>query len=139
MTDECFNKGLLRRMEKDTARAIGSTGIARSFIKKAKANMKIGLHDVAFLMAYISMFQSVRAFLFSRGISERSHYCAIKYAIENIKDETIQTVLEALDSYRISRHRIQYDGKDIGKEDSEEAINDARRLADFIENYIKSS
>ena len=134
MIKDCFDKGLLRKTKKDAEASKGSVKIARSFIEKAEANIKIGLHDVAFLMAYNSMFHSVKAFLFLQGISERSHYCAIKYAVENISDEKIQPVLEALDSYRVSRHRIQYDGEGMEKENAKEAVNDAKRLADFIGN-----
>lgn len=137
MINECFEKGLLKRTRKDHDRALGSLKIARSFIEKAEANIKINFPDVASLMAYDSMLQSVRAFLFDNGISERSHYCAIKYVSENVKESEIQSILKILNSYRILRHKIQYEGEMIEKKNSEEMIKDAKKLVDFMENKLK--
>ena len=36
----------------------------------------------------------------------------------------------------MSRHRIQYDGEGMEKENAKESVNDAKRLADFIEKKI---
>lgn len=76
-TEELMGKGLIR---KETVRAeeiSGSLDLSERFLGRAKGNMNLSFWDVAFLLAYNSMFHSARALLFKSGYKERSHYAIV--------------------------------------------------------------
>ena len=102
-------------------------------MERAKGNFKNGYFDVAFLLAYISMFHTARALPFSRGYKERSHYCLILLLKKEFgENEEILTYLKLVDSYRVSRHSIQYAGGTCSKIDAEEAIDDAEKFLEIV-------
>src|SRR3989338_1521599 len=122
--DECFRKGMLKRVKPDNNEAENSLDNARPFLERASGNMKQKYFDVAFLMAYNSMFQSCKALLFIKGVKERSHYCMIEF----VRNEKITSLAKALDSYRLARHAIQYEGESCDEDDAKSIIQDAKDL-----------
>jgi len=61
--------------------------------------------DVAFILAYNSMFHSARALLFSLNVKERSHFAMLEYLKEKFRHNSeIYNFLIVLDSYRITKH-----------------------------------
>ena len=109
---ECFDRGLLRKTNIEEDKVENSLKLAEHFLERAKGNLSKEYYDVAFLMVYNSMFHIARALLFSKGYKERSHYCLIAFLKEEFKDnEELLEHLKLLDSYRISRHAIQYSGE----------------------------
>lgn len=127
--DECFRKGMLKRAKPDRDEINNSLNNSKHFIDRASGNMKQKYFDVAFLMAYNSMFQSCRALIFSSGVKERSHYCMVEFAKKEFADdEKIIGLLRALDSYRLARHAIQYDGEICDENDAKSIIDDAKNL-----------
>jgi len=134
-----FKEGLLRKGEVDKNELKGSLELAERFLERAKGNIKMRYFDVAFILAYNSMFHSTRALLFSSGVKERSHLAMIEYVKEKFKDnEKISQFLTILDSYRMSRHAIQYRGEFCSELDAEEAIKDAEEFLEAVKNYFKS-
>lgn len=111
--------------------------MAEHFLQRAKGNLKEEYFDVAFLMAYNSMFHSARALLFSKGFKERSHYCLVEFLKSKFKDEKITYFADILDSYRISRHAIQYSGELCSEVDAKEAIKDAKNFIKIIKEKQK--
>ena len=124
--DGLVKKGLLIRSGSNAQETEGSMAIAERFLEKARGNMKMEYHDVAFSLAYQAMFHAARALLFRHNLKERSHAALIS-ALKELyrKEPQITSALEAMDGYRITRHGIQYGGFGCGKEDAEEAIKDA--------------
>jgi len=134
-----IEKGLIKKIRVYPEKIEGSIKLAERFLKKAEGNFKIGYWDIAFVLAYSSMFHTGRALLFKKGFAERSHYamiCALKLLYkENIE---IKKFLEILNSYRIARHGIQYSGELCSKDDAEEVLRDAKEFLNLIKKlYFK--
>lgn len=137
MKIDYFKEGLLRKGKIDKKAEKGSIELAKRFLERARGNLKIKYFDVAFSLAYNSMFHSARALLFSLGIKERSHAAMIGYLKEEFRDnKEILNFLETLDSYRIARHGIQYRGEFCSELDSEEAIKDAKSFVMIVKRYF---
>ncbi len=136
--EDCFKRGLLRKTGTDESKVRNSIRMSRHFLGRAEGNLENGYYDVAFLMAYNSMFHSARALLFTAGYKERSHYCLIALLKRNYgKKKELTEILSSLDSYRISRHSIQYSGEGCSREDAEESIDDAGNLLILVEKELK--
>lgn len=135
-----FKEGLLRKGKIDKNEIEGSLKLAERFLERARGNIKIKYFDVAFTLAYNSMFHSARALLFSFGVKERSHFAMIEFLKEKLKgNKKIFQFLTILDSYRISRHAIQYRGELCSKLDAEEAIKDAEEFLRIVKNYLNKN
>jgi len=136
--EDLFRNNLLKRARIDRSEILGSLKLAERFLSRAKGNVKMKYFDIAFLLAYTSMFHSARALLFSLGVKERSHMAMIMYLREKFsKNKEISEFLEVLDSYRIVRHSIQYRGNLCSKTDAEESIKDAERFLEVVKKYFK--
>jgi len=136
--EDYFREGLLRKAEIDENTIKGSLELAKRFIERAKGNFKMKYFDISFILSYNSMFHSARALLFSLGVKERSHVAMINYLKEKFKkNKNIIHFLEILDSYRISRHAIQYRGEFCSRTDAEEAIKDAEEFLKAVKRYFR--
>lgn len=128
---DCFEKGLLRKTKIEKEKIANSIELAKHFLERAKGNFNNNYFDVAFLMAYNSMFHSARALLFSKGYKERSHYCLIAFLQKEFSNEKdILEFSKLLNSYRMSRHSIQYSGELCSETDANEAIDDSSKFLD---------
>lgn len=137
--EECFRKGMLKRIKPDEGEIESSLELSRHFLDRAAGNMKQRYFDVAFLMAYNSMFHSCKALLFFAGVKERSHYCMIEFAKKEFSDdEKISSLAKALDSYRLARHAIQYDGEACDENDAKSIIADAKEFLDSARKFLES-
>ncbi len=121
---ECLDKGLLRKGPVEKPKIQGSLDLAEHFLERAQGIMTQKYYDIAFTTAYNSMFHSARALLFSKGYSERSHYCMI-IALKAEFDNELAPFFDALDAYRMLRHSVQYSGAACGESEAKEAIGDA--------------
>ncbi len=135
--DDLFKEGLLKKARVDKNHIKGSLELADRFLERAKGNLGISYYDVAFTLAYNAMFHAARALLFSLGVKERSHFAMIYFLKEKFKDEKeIYDHLAVMDSYRMSRHGIQYNGELCDRTDAEEAIRDAEEFLNIIKSYL---
>lgn len=138
MKIDYFKEGLLRKGKIDKKEIKGSIELAERFLERARGNFRINYFDVAFTLAYNSMFHSARALLFSLSVKERSHFAMINYLRKRFcKNEKLLHFLKILDSYRITRHAIQYSGSLCSKMDAQEAIKDAEKFLECVKNYFK--
>ncbi len=136
---ELEEKGLIRKSRIERDEIEGSLAMADRFLQRAKSNMEMSFFDVAFLLAYNSMFHAARALLFKMDYKERGHFAMIA-ALKELypTDPELLGYLDVIDSYRTSRHAIQYSGE-LGSElDSAEAIRDAGKFLAYVKLYIKS-
>ena len=135
--EELLEKKLLIKSNSSTQEIEGSLAIAEKFLERAKGNMKIEYFDVAFTLAYQSMFHSARALLFKNNFKERSHSALVQVLKEIYKSENqLAELLEAMNSYRISRHAVQYSGISCSKEDAVEIIKEAEKLIETADAII---
>ncbi len=134
---ECFEKGLLKKTAVDKEKVNNSVELAGHFLERAGGNFKEKYFDVAFLLAYTSMFHSSRVLLFRKGFKERSHYCLIALLKERFREnQKIFKYMDILDSYRISRHAIQYTGSACLEIDAREAIDDAKNFLGEVKKFL---
>lgn len=124
---DLIEKGLIRKAKVREEEISGSLRIAGRFLDRAKGNMRMEYYDVAFILAYNAMFHTARALLFKLGYKERSHFVMIEVLKAKYRDQKIQEFLKILDSYRISRHAIQYGGSFCSEEDAEEFLAYVKR------------
>ncbi len=137
---ELIDKKLLIKSPSNESEIQGSLAVAESFLEKARGNAKIEYFDVSFSLAYQAMFHAARAMLFKNGYKERSHWAVIK-ALKQLclKERELIELLETMDSYRMTRHAIQYSGLGCSKEDAMEAINDADKLIDLVHKKLSKT
>ncbi|MBI5036689.1 HEPN domain-containing protein [Candidatus Micrarchaeota archaeon] len=134
---DCFERGLLRKEAVEKEKVLGSLELARHYIGRSKGNLEIRFYDVAFLMAYNSMFQTARALLFSDGVKERSHYCVVAYLREKYSsDKELGVFVEILDTYRQDRHGTQYAGQLVSEEEARQSYSDAQEFLHFAKKRV---
>jgi len=80
--DECFQKGLLKRISPDMVNADRSIKLSIENIEDAVENFSIHRYRVVVILSYTAMFHAARAILFRDGIKERSHECIPVYIVE---------------------------------------------------------
>lgn len=132
-----IEKGLLIKSKSNAQEIEGSMALAERFLEKAKGNSRIEYYDVAFSLAYQSMFHTARALLFRKNLKERSHYALIAALKELYPNELkIMEILETMNGYRITRHGIQYSGIGCSKEDAVEAIKDAEKFIEAADQIL---
>ncbi len=136
-TEELIEKGLLARSKSNAQEIEGSMAIAERFLEKARGNYKIEYFDIAFSLAYQSMFHVARALLFRKNFKERSHSALIAALKELYSDELgIVGILETMNSYRMTRHGVQYSGIGCSKEDAEEAMKEAEKFIEAADKIM---
>lgn len=136
-TEEFISQGLLKKSKATKHEIEGSLTIAQHFRERAEGNLNMEYYDVAFSLAYQSMFHSARALLFRNELKERSHIALIS-ALKEIyaNDKELLKLLDTLNSYRLARHAIQYTGAACNEGDAKEAIKDAEKFIDKADLII---
>jgi uncharacterized protein (UPF0332 family) len=76
--EDCFQKGLLKRITPDMENSYRSIELSASNIEDADENLHIRRYRVVIVSSYTAMFHAARALLFKDGIKERSHECVPK-------------------------------------------------------------
>jgi uncharacterized protein (UPF0332 family) len=124
---ECFERGYLKQVAVEKGKIENSFNLSEHFLSRARGNLGMEYNDVAFMMAYNSMLHTAKALLFSKGYSERNHFCMIALLQSEFTGE-VSKFLDILDSYRVARHSIQYRGASCALTDAKEAIDDAEKF-----------
>lgn len=104
--DECFKKGLLKRIPPDMDNAHRSIRLSSENIEDAEENLGIKRYRVVAILSYTAMFHAARAILFRDGVKERSHECIPVYLEEKYPE--LESLANLLDSYRRFRHDAIY-------------------------------
>lgn len=129
--EDCFEQGLLKRVRKDQEAAKMELEKAKDYLKKAKMNFDMKIHDLTVVAAYTSMFHAARSLLFKDGIKERSHVCVVIYLQSKYPELGGQAKI--LDSYRRFRHIALYAvNVAIDDKDAQESL----RLAELFRREI---
>jgi uncharacterized protein (UPF0332 family) len=105
---KCIEKGLIRKIPPSKEHAMLVLGKASEMLDDAKANLEDGRFDAAALLSYAAMLNAGRAVLFRDGYTEKSHYCTARYLEEKYLDFLGDGTIRKLDSYRQTRHEVQY-------------------------------
>lgn len=134
---ECFEKGLLRKTHVSNDEIRHQIEIAEKYTKKAEKIFESGVFDISFLTLYISIFHSVRALLYYKGYTERSHFCLFEFVREEFDEPEIKRLAEISQNYRETRHMIQYEGSLCSEASAREAITDAKNFLKSVKRIIR--
>jgi len=138
---DCFEQGLLRRVDPSDGKAKASLAQAREWVDEAGRDLEIGAVRSALMAVYMGYFHAARAVLFRDGIREKSHYCIGIYLETYVEKGRLEEKWIALfDHIRGLRQADQYslDARPSGQE-AAAAIEGAGRFIDRIEELLKKS
>jgi len=138
--DECYERGLLRRVTPSGEKAGQSLAQAREWITEAGYDSDAGSVRSALMAAYMGYFHAARAVLIRDGVREKSHYCIGVY-LESYRDAGLledEWVLQ-FDRMRGLRQSDQYslDARPAPDEVLQ-AIGDAKKFIERIERILKT-
>lgn len=139
--DECFKKGLIRKIPASEEKALKSMAKANRWLIEAKKNLEHNLLDSCLISSYAAMFHAARVLLFKDGFREKSHYCVARYLEEEYagKGKLPKVVVDLLDRLRDLRHTDLYQlDFFVTKEEAEEAIKSAEIVIGEIAKLIES-
>ena len=128
---ECLKKGLIKKDPRAPERIESSLETAERFLRSAERNFEIEEYEMAEIAAYNSAFHSARALLFSKGYTERSHYC-LGIALGSLYDGQIRDLFNTFDKIRLSRHNVQYGGALVCGDEAEFVIK-------FAEEFLSAA
>lgn len=136
---ECFEKGLLRKVEPSVEKCNKSLDKAYAALAEAEKNKDTGAYTSCVAMAYLAMFHVARAILFRDGVREKSHFCVARYLeIYVEKDLLEEKYINALDRMRDVRHTDQYDVWHYAtEEEASSALSTAKEFVKRISELIK--
>ncbi|MBI2529524.1 MAG: HEPN domain-containing protein [Candidatus Diapherotrites archaeon] len=108
--DECFEKGLLKRITKSKSLALQDMNQAEFFLNEAFDLINIKKKEMASIAMYNAIFHAARALLYFDGIKEKSHYCLQKYIEEKYEKKGLLNSddLSLFDLLRGIRQEVQY-------------------------------
>jgi uncharacterized protein (UPF0332 family) len=137
--EDCFRKGLLRRVEPSLTKSKESIAEAREWLSEARKNVSAEAYKSAISSLYLAIFHSARAVLFRDGVREKSHYCVGVYLGKYVE----QGVLEEdwvliFDRMRSVRHADQYSFQaHPSKEEVESGIDIAGKFVNRMDKLLE--
>lgn len=137
--EDCFRKGLLRRVEPSLTKSKDSITEAREWLSEAMKNKASEAYKSAISSLYLAIFHSARAVLFRDGVREKSHYCVGVY-LEKYVDEGVleEDWVLIFDRIRSVRHTDQYSFQTHpSKEEVDSGIDIARKFVDRMEKLLE--
>lgn len=125
--DDCLSKGLLKRIPPSKEQGKRSFDKAQRWLDEAKAILGSKAFNSSVSAAYLTMFHSARAILFTDGFREKSHACVARYLAQYVqKGKLEQEWVDLLDHHREIRHEDQYDLSFFAtEEDAKKALESA--------------
>ena len=137
--EDCFRKGLLRRVEPSLTKSKDSITEAREWLSEAMKNKASEAYKSAISSLYLAIFHSARAVLFRDGVREKSHYCVGVY-LEKYVDEGVleEDWVLIFDRIRSIRHTDQYSFQTHpSKEEVDSGIDIAGKFVDRMEKLLE--
>jgi uncharacterized protein (UPF0332 family) len=139
--DDCFERGLLRRVESSRTKSEQSLLQARDWLFEAEKNLEAEALRSAISSAYLAVFHSARAVLFRDGVREKSHYCIGLYMQRYVDDGILEEDWPMLfDRIRSVRHADQYSFSAMPTvEEVQASIDLAERFIERMERLLKET
>lgn len=130
--DDCFDRGLLRKVEPSKIKSQQSLRLATDWLREAEANLEVEAYRSALSSAYLAVFHSARAVLFRDGVREKSHYCIGLYLQTYVENDELEEEWPMLfDRMRSLRHADQYSFQ--AKPTEEEVVSALHLAESFID------
>jgi uncharacterized protein (UPF0332 family) len=139
--DDCFERGLLRKVEPSRTSSQQSLLQARDWLSEAEKNLEAEAYRSAISSAYLAVFHSARAVLFRDGVREKSHYCIGLYMQKYVEEGALEEEWPMLfDRIRSVRHADQYSFQTKPTEEEVQAgIDLAERFIDRMERLLRET
>jgi uncharacterized protein (UPF0332 family) len=136
--DDCFERGLLRRVEPSQHKSEQSVLQARDWLSEAEKNLEAAAYRSALSSAYLAVFHSARAILFRDGVREKSHYCIGIYLQTYVENGFLEEEWPMLfDRIRSVRHADQYSFQaKPAEEELRAGLNLAERFIERMERLL---
>ena len=129
--DECFERGLLRKIDPSRTKSQQSLRLAKDWLHEAETNFEAEAYRSALSSAYLAVFHSARAVLFRDSVREKSHYCIGLYLQTYVENEELEEEWPMLfDRIRSVRHADQYSFQ--AKPTDEEVVSGLHLADSFI-------
>jgi uncharacterized protein (UPF0332 family) len=136
---DCFEKGLLKKSEKNLAFAKKSLKHAQFFLNETDELLELDKNLPASIMLYDAFFHAMRSLLYKDGIKEKSHYCVARYFEDEYvnKNQFKKTFLQAFEAIMQIRNHVQYSvEKIIIEEDLDEIFNICQEFILEVEKVL---
>jgi len=136
---DCFEKGLLKKTQKNSDLAKKSLRQANFFLDEAESLIDLEKQVMAAISLYSAYFHVARSLLYKDGIKERSHYCIARYVEEEYVNKKLLNIkfLNAFETIMNMRHNIQYSTETITiDEDLDELYNICLEFLNEVEKII---
>jgi len=139
--DDCFERGLLRKVEPSRTKCEQSLLQAGEWLSEAEKNLEAEAYRSALSSAYMAVFHSARAVLFRDGVREKSHYCIGLYLQRYVEDGTLEENWPMLfDRIRSVRHADQYSFMALPTvEEVQAGIDLAERFIERMERLLRET
>lgn len=136
---ECFEKGLLRKVEPSEEKGKKSVEKGYSALLEAEKNKAAGAYTSCVAMAYLAMFHAARAILFRDGVREKSHFCVARYLEIYVEKGLLEEkYVTTLDRMRDVRHIDQYDvWHSTTDEEASSALSTAKEFVKRLAELLK--
>jgi len=139
--NECYKKGLLRKVEPSESKSDMSMSEALNWLEEARRNVDADALRSAISSSYNAAFHAARAVLFRDGVREKSHFCVGEYLATYVEKGFIEREWIILfDRMRSNRHSQQYSFKPPPSTEEVETLLDASEdLVERIEGLLRST
>jgi uncharacterized protein (UPF0332 family) len=139
--DDCFERGLLRKVDPSQTKSDQSLLQAGECLFEAEKNLEAEALRSAISSAYLAVFHSARAVLFRDGVREKSHYCIGLYLQRYVEDGTLEEDWPMLfDRIRSVRHADQYSFMALPTvEEVQAGIDLAERFIERMERLLRET
>ncbi len=134
--DDCIKRNMLKKNEDAKAWVATELKTAEKFHIQARAIIEAGQYESAEVISYAAIFHFARALVYSKGYTEKSHYCLL-VAISKLFGDEAKEVCTKAQHLREARHNVTYGGKDITKEEAEHAVKLIEEFKDIAESLLE--
>jgi uncharacterized protein (UPF0332 family) len=134
--EECIRKSLVRESKEAREWVGNELKAAEKFLAQAKVILKAEQNEAAEIIAYTAIFHLARALLYSKGYSEKSHYCLF-IAVGKLFEKELGELGKKAHYLREARHIAVYGGKIVTKEEAANAVSLAEDFRKATEKILR--
>ena len=133
--EDCLHEGKMRRSSPDIQLAksmLSMSNLRLEFLNKQVIDDK----NASILMSeyYEALREVFEAIMSIKGFKSYSHECITHFIKEILKEDVIS---EKFDRYRKIRNRINYYGKQVSKNETENASKEIKKIISILKNKYK--
>jgi len=133
---DCILKELVKISKFSTIIINSELMTADKFLTDSERLLKLKESNASGIFSYLSMFHYSRAYLYTKGYKEKSHFCVFQYLAED-ENKILTQLGEKGQHYRYLRELIQYEGSEITASVAKNMLKDAKSFKQEISKLCK--